>query len=235
MKKTMCTLLALLLVLSLAVPALGTQAGSASEGPACYEDISQWVSVTSWEELAAGLSAEEDCCLRLDRDFEGRTEQLGSHSPGESVTVRVAGTKVLDLNGHTVTYNNNQNTTDNNYAGQHFVYTNGSFRESSLFYVPAGADLTILDSQSSGRIHYDGYYVGSDTMTDHYGLHEESPYKVFEVSGTLTVNGGFTEAGGERKQWIRAPYNDGYAYQELPGCAVVVKEGGHLYRQRRQI
>ena len=111
--------------------------------------------------------------------------------------------KILDLNGHSITIHN-----DNT-------------RESTLFKVNSGSTLVILGdpngSDDDEKITYNAY-INSDGDVKYRNL--------FDVYGTLVVNGGKLEAGRSKKDYIS--HLAKYLYRQTRGNAVKVQKNGTL-------
>ena len=130
----------------------------------------------------------------------------------------VHGKKYLDLNGHDL------------YVRRDNGYT------STMFEIPAGSELVVIDSVGGGTIRYDGYiFDGADYDAGHLAVRH-----VFDVSGKLTVNGGRILGGGRsKKQWLANAREDGnpctiwemyngYVRNQVNGYGVIVRDGGEL-------
>ena len=118
--------------------------------------------------------------IRLDSDVK--------YTEDYKLGMTVTGKKYLDLNGHDIDIKYDKGWTD------------------TLFTIPEGSELVILDSKGGGSIRYDGYiFDGADYDAGHLAVRH-----VFDVSGKLTVNGGRILGGGRsKKQWPANGREDG--------------------------
>lgn len=115
----------------------------------------------------------------------------------------VTGNKTLDLNGYSIKIKLCEPDIDYVRAW-----------ETTMFYIPEDAALTVNDSGQDGSIEYTGCFAGEvgdlGDFSNYDGyLHTD----VFQTSGKLIVNGGKIEAGNTRKEWLNAAYKDLY-YKE---------------------
>ena len=121
----------------------------------------------------------------------------------------IAGNKILDLNGHSIEINNE-----------------GYTKPSILFNVPYGATLVITADPDADlddvKITYNGY------MNENA---EERVRHLFDVCGTLIVNGGNLEAGRSKKASGNSAVPGNFfisSWQQIPGSAVIVEPNGTL-------
>lgn len=151
--------------------------------------------------------------IRLDSDVK--------YTEDYKLGMTVKGKKYLDLNGHDIDIKYDKGLTD------------------TLFTIPEGSELVILDSKGGGSIRYDGYiFDGADYDSGHLAVRH-----VFAVSGKLTINGGKILGGGRSKQqWLVSAFKDGddsvvgtpilwfngYVRNQVNGYGVIVKDGGEL-------
>ena len=213
--------------------------------------------VDSWEELKSALTASGTATIKLTVDIEKKIEmtpkpKFGVFEIPESPQITVNGNKTLDLNGFEILCDDRSNAyhVDGNVGSDNCSVPGAT--ERTLFVVPASASLTVNDTAGDGRIFYDGQMVDkaetdleSDVCYTHVCVRD-----IFEVNGTLIVNGGKIEAGrAERKWFVDAEKNpsewdydghyreyyvfgegryDGYAREQIWGSAVQVNNGGKL-------
>ena len=146
--------------------------------------------------------------IRLDSDVK--------YTEDYKLGMTVTGKKYLDLNGHDIDIKYDKGWTD------------------TLFTIPEGSELVILDSKGGGSIRYDGYiFDGADYDAGHLAVRH-----VFDVSGKLTINGGRILGGGRSKQqWLAVASKggkvevygfNGYVRNQVNGCGVIVENGGEL-------
>lgn len=155
----------------------------------------------------------------------------------------VTGNKTLDLNGYSIKIKLWDPDID-------YVYP----WETTMFYIPEDAALTVNDSGQDGSIEYTGCFAGEvGDLGEWSGNYKGYVHTdVFQTSGKLIVNGGKIEAGNTRKEWLNAAYKDlyydhdshtfagyqwmakgewfdsKYARQMVWGTAVNVESGGAL-------
>ena len=222
-----------------------------------------YTGVDTWEELIEELSTGDAGYIMLEEDItaeiliddwfgseeweyikeleDQNNKALYPYVPEPYCTVM--GNKTLDLNGYSIKIKLLDPGTDTVYA-----------RETTMFYIPEDATLTVNDSGQDGSIEYTGCFAGEvgdlgEWSGNYHGyLHTD----VFQTSGKLIVNGGKIEAGNTRKEWLNAAYKDlyydfdshtfaGYQYmakgewfdskyarQMVWGTAVNVESGGAL-------
>lgn len=154
-----------------------------------------WVSVGSAADLKLYLGKTENYSLSLANDIDFK--ENGEYA----YWCTVSGNKMLNLNGHKIKIHNDK------------------VKTSTLFRIPAGATLSIMDNTHSSPdnvgITYNGYIDSNGTIR----------YRnLFEVSGTLLLKDGSMEAGRSKKEYIASAI--GYYWKQTYGCAVVVKQGG---------
>ena len=151
--------------------------------------------------------------IRLDSDVK--------YTEDYRLGMTVKGKKYLDLNGHDIDIKYDEGWTD------------------TLFTIPEGSELVIIDSKGGGSIRYNGYiFDGADYEAGHMAIRN-----VFAVSGKLTINGGRILGGGRsKKQWLVSAFKDGddsvigvpamwfngYVRNQVNGYGVIVKDGGEL-------
>ncbi len=214
LKKSLSILVCLLLLLS-ALPvgeivlASGVEQGDGS--------LQNPYIITSVSEMRDSLleAGSRDVYLRLGDDIIW--EGMGCFGP-ESVY----GKKHLDLAGHLIK------------SKLPYFAQKGSF---SLFIIESGASLTLDDSVGGGEVIYDRYIPPMGEMTYESDVLLSRPVTVFEVKGSLTVNGGEITAGHYESEYYT--FTDGIYYLDsspspgtvnsiTPGNAVVVKSGGRF-------
>lgn len=148
--------------------------------------------------------------IRLDSDVK--------YTEDYKLGMTVKGKKYLDLNGHDIDIKYDTGWTE------------------TLFTIPEGSELVILDSKGGGSIRYDGYiFDGADYDSGHLAVRH-----VFDVSGKLTINGGTILGGGRSKQqWLANAREDGnpctiwemyngYVRNQVNGYGVIARDGGEL-------
>ena len=156
--------------------------------------------VDTWEELSEALTAQGTATITVTDDI---TYRIGSSDESYEESrrhpnIKIAGTKTLDLNGHEIVCDDQSNdyvwgtelTLD-----EYYVYR-------TLFSIPKGTSLTIDDSSSDkGKIQYKAFF--QDVHEADSGGRYVTAYDfnvkrdIFDVEGTLTVNGGQIVAGDE--------------------------------------
>lgn len=121
--------------------------------------------------------------IRLDSDVK--------YTEDYRLGMTVKGKKYLDLNGHDIDIKYDEGWTD------------------TLFTIPEGSELVIIDSKGGGSIRYNGYiFDGADYEAGHMAIRN-----VFAVSGKLTINGGRILGGGRsKKQWLVSAFKIGRAH-----------------------
>lgn len=196
--------------------------------PPCleYEECT-WRTVNDRDSLKYYLELPGTAYIKLGSDIETEIGPLSMEDKDVGLRIDleiyVHGEKVLDLNGHNITNDDCRNAIKEKKHGNDDY--NGK-NKANMFEVCAGADMTVIDTEGSGRIFHDGYYIGTseiggevwDTYTS--GCARD----LFHVYGKLTVNGGKLVAGGSKRQYLsdRAKY----AYQIVHGTDVRVMKGG---------
>ncbi len=177
--------------------------------------------VTDAEQLTAvlGASGSETVYIRLGADiFTDERQTMNVANVLNAVAVQ--GKKSLDLCGYKVMAK---------------LPFNASMSSYSLFVIGAGASLTVKDSAGGGEIVYDRYIPAMGEVNEQTEIFLDRPLTVFEVSGTLKVNGGEITAGHYEHEYYT--FTDGYIYADsqpspgyvnsiTPGNAVVVNSGG---------
>lgn len=159
------------------------------------ETTYSWVSIGNAADLKLYLGKEENYSISIANDID-------FHENGDyAYWCTVSGKKLLNLNGHRIRIHNDK------------------VKTSTLFRIPAGTVLTIVDNTHSSPdkvgITYNGYIDSNGTVR----------YRnLFEVSGTLLLQDGSLEAGRSKKEYIASAI--GYYWKQTHGCAVVVKKGG---------
>ena len=166
--------------------------------------------VDSWEELKTALAASGTANIKLTADVELKLKSTVIITEIVNPQITVSGTKTLDLNGHSIKVEDKQN------VGEHWddgdLATSGdSESKRTLFVIPEGVSLTINDSGNDGSIEYTGGFeaeVGDLADRAHYN--DYSHRDLFELSGTLVVNGGKLVAGNTQKEWINGGYTNAH-------------------------
>lgn len=135
-------------------------------------------------------------------------------------TFAVNGDAVLDLNGHKINEK---------------IDFGINFSPYSLFTVESGGNLTVDDSVGSGEIIFDRRVPAMGEFSAEAGLILDRPLTVFEVYGTLTVNGGEITAGHYESEYYTYTKKFGTGgtsadtvHSITPGDAVVVGDGGRF-------
>ena len=224
MKKRMLSLLLTLVMVLGMLPATTMTANAATTV----------TEVDSWEELKSALTASGTATIKLTDDIKKTIELKEADGPMYKINyddpqITVCGTKTLDLNGYTITVDDQSNAAKD-YGGD-VVTFNSTYmgvsdetQDRTLFVIPSGESLTINDSGSDGKIAYTGKILPEpDALKVTRKYWEYAKRDVFDVSGTLIVNGGTIEAGNTEKQWINGGRkNVKYEFDSgwLPGAGV---------------
>ena len=176
--------------------------------------------VDSWEELKTALTASGTANLKLTADIELKLKSTVIITEIVNPQITVSGTKTLDLNGYSIKVEDKQN------VGEHWddgdLATSGdSESKRTLFVIPDGVSLTINDSGNDGSIEYTGGFEAEvGDLADHAHYNDYSHRDLFELSGTLVVNGGKLVAGNTQKEWINGGYTNAHYIADegwLPG------------------
>ena len=174
------------------LPALEVKAAAAPEF-----SLGTVVHVSSMDQLKEYLNSFDEYTIVLDRDLSKR----------EDVSVQywcvINGSKVLDLNGHSLTLENVNRV------------------NSYLFHVPEGCQLIINDSaHSKDRDDVEIFYNGRIHTADEAHAYERN---IFSVAGTLIQNGGYIRAG----RWKEVYFENYWYYKKVVwGSGVTVLGGG---------
>ena len=130
------------------------------------------------------------------------TKDIDYNETGDySYWCTISGTNAINLNGHVL------------------LVSNDWVSSSTMFNIPSGAALTVYDTANSSNstIKYNGYINDAGTVRTR---------DIFDVSGSLTVNGGKVEAG-RSKSFYSAKYAC-TVYKQTMGTGVRVRNGGVL-------
>ncbi|MBQ2244526.1 MAG: hypothetical protein II320_01660, partial [Oscillospiraceae bacterium] len=184
----------------------------------------------TWEELRSALETPGDAKVVVATDIEYTDPPytlIGSDKSYDDFdTIEIQGNKVLSIAGSGSIYCKDMSGNVHMTMGIDRWMDNGTV--SYLFRIPADAKLTV-EGPTSAKIHFDGNAVG---IHDYYN--EYSMRHIFDVSGTLVVNGCTLEVGREVKQYVTAAEDSqvpalftGYFYQQVIGYGIVVNSGGH--------
>jgi len=106
--------------------------------------------------------------------------RLKNDIDGLAGTYHISGNVALDLNGHTI-------------KGEIEFYAN--YPSFSLFVVDSGASFLLIDSVGGGEIIYDRHIPSMGECNADTDVFLYRGLTVFEVNGSLTVNGGEITAG----------------------------------------
>lgn len=215
--------------------------------------------VDTWEELKSALTASGTATIKLTDDIKYKMYYSGHENnpkvetsegwlPRDFEHVTIQGAKTLDLNGYSIEVVDETNASKSTYGGD--VTQVREKDNYTLFEIPADSKLTINDATGDGEITYKAYF---HDIREH-GLTIENEYlhidrrDIFDVYGTLIVNGGKIIAGDAEKKWVmcgakdpsvrdwldvwtvqvRADRYDGYAHQQIWGTAADVYSSGTL-------
>lgn len=163
--------------------------------------------VETWDELKTALADPGAMRIKLLENV-GWKQTWNAPQSERDFVFEVNGVKALDLHGYTIYGMDDE---------AHF---------STLFHVREGAYLELYDYGRTtggvtkwGRINYDGY------------IYESGPARVrnlFQVDGTLLLNGGILETGRAKKvrRYNFIDYREGYV--QVIGTAIIVGENGKL-------
>ena len=192
-----------------------------------------YIGVDTWEELVEELTTGDAGYIMLEDDINLSHE----NNPEDFVdfeTIEINGTKTLDLNGHSIEVKD---------GGTGSTYD-------TLFEIPADSQLTINDGIGDGQITYKTYFpdIRDFLFVASSDYHFVRKRDIFDVHGTLVVNGGKILAGDVEKKWVidgakdpivddwidywevkvKADRYDGYARQQIWGTAANVYDSGTL-------
>lgn len=194
--------------------------------------------VDTWDELKTALTASGTAKIKLTADIKKKIEkkESGGLPDYENVQILVAGKKEFDLNGYSINVIDESNVKISNgdlcvgsWATGTWSYLEGVDR--TLFTIPSGVSLTVTGN-SNDKILYDAYVMDDFSFAEDKKFWEVTPYRnIFEVSGTLTINGGQFVAGSAHKKWVdlchyMTDLYTGYAHRYVHGSAVHLKKGG---------
>lgn len=218
-----------------------------------------YIGVDTWEELVEELTTGDAGYIMLEDDIKYKMYYSGhENNPKEETSagwlprdfehITIQGAKTLDLNGYSIEVVDETNASKSTYGGD--VTQVREKDNYTLFEIPADSKLTINDATGDGEITYKAYF---HDIREH-GLTIENEYlyvdrrDIFDVYGTLIVNGGKIIAGDAEKKWVmcgakdpsvrdwldvwtvqvRADRYDGYAHQQIWGTAADVYGSGTL-------
>lgn len=171
--------------------------------------------VRNWNDLKKALTASGTATIILKNDVEEEIKRGQTNDPAP--TVEIQGNKTLDLNGYDIVFTDKSNA---DAAGNQIARN----CDRTLFVVSAGATFTLDDTSGSaaGEITYDGHVVDSD-----YSYLEYCQRHLFEVYGTMIVNGGILRAGRDETRWVHVVMLEWNRYtHQIWGRAVTVRSGG---------
>ena len=173
LKKSLSVFLSVLILLS------SFPAGSAVLASGVTEGGGEWWDpyiVTDADELVSLLEAAgtQTVYIRLGSDIVTEARET-MYAGGLFDCVEVLGQKCLDLNGYTLKTKLPFNT---------------NLYPFSMFLIPAGASLTIEDSEGGGEIVFDRFIPSMGEVNYQTDIFLDRPLTVFDVSGELVVNGG---------------------------------------------
>jgi len=175
---------------------------AATEGGEWPNSYGTVVHVSTIDELKDYLTRLEDYTIVLDKDIAKQDNNPCRY------WCTIQGTKVLDVNGHSIKVSNN------------------SRGDSSLFLVVEGATLIINDSaHSSDRDDVEIFY---NCKTEAMGKSEYYMRNCIEVQGLLIQNGGYIRTG-RKTSWYNVAIrrgDSGTQYKIVTGDGVRVLEGG---------
>lgn len=192
-------ILSLLLCAALLFALLPAMEWTAAAQIVSYKNL-KFKEVDNWNSLVLLLQSYQDYNIKLKCDIEEESEwvdrwpdttNLSKSSFTKLQTIEVRGTKVLDLNGHTLRYEDMHNCVK--FDGDIEYYMDD---ENTMFHISSDANMHIVDSGSGGAITFTGYLPGrsvSGPNRCYLGLPKRN---VFDVEGILHINGGLIQSGG---------------------------------------
>ena len=204
---------------------------SASDGAAFLNLGSSGTGIDVRVETMEGRGTEASPYLLTNAEDVGR---LFNQSGSSTVYIRlmdnvencignysVNGNIRFDLNGYTI-------KEKLGFGDWHETYT--------MFMINRASHLTVEDSRGGGEIIFDRRIPSMGEMNEQTGIILDRALTVFNVQGTLTVNGGEVTAGHYESEYYTytKKYNTGGSTSAgtvnsiTPGCAVVVRDGGRF-------
>lgn len=203
-----------------------------------------YTGVDTWEELVEELTTGDAGYIMLEDDIKYKHYYKYHENNPEGLvfeTIEINGTKTLDLNGYSIEVIDESNAAYDSYLG---VYQSAT-TAGTLFEIPADSQLTINDATGDGEITYKAYFNSIDYLRNEYEHVDRRD--IFDVLGTLIVNGGKILAGDVKKKYVMAGLKDptvrdadadpvqisaerydGYARQQIWGTAADVYSSGTL-------
>ena len=203
-----------------------------------------YIGVDTWEELVEELTTGDAGYIMLEDDIKYKHYYKYHENNPEGLvfeTIAIQGTKTLDLNGYSIEVIDESNAAYNSYLG---VYQSAT-TAGTLFEIPADSQLTINDATGDGKITYKAHFNSIDYLKNEYEHVDRRD--IFDVHGTLIVNGGKILAGDVEKKYVMAGLKDpivrdadadpvqisaerydGYARQQIWGTAADVYGSGTL-------
>lgn len=161
------------------------------------------ITVYDWDALYDNLAKEAYGEIKLGKDITFERSRGGKTASGKiyesEYFILVNGKKTLDLNGYSITVQDNSNVEDGK--------DDDCISDSHIFYLSKNtkADLTVKDSKGGGQISNNGYYICPAVMgfdDSIYGnLNQRSIFYVAD-DAALTIDGGTYIAGGAKKQYL---------------------------------
>ena len=154
-------------------------------------------------QFESALKSDKNITLNINSDIlEG----------GISDSIPVRGKKVIELNGHDISY------TDNGV----FFSQNTGLSKLHLLKVEKGAELVINDRTGGGKIRFSANHLWTNEIEYR---HARNVIAVMN-GGHLTVNSGTLEAGESEKFKIWSmPFSYSTEYRQVGGCAVIMDGG----------
>ena len=191
------------------------------------------VQVTTWDELTDALQTAGSATIRLMNNINKTVEILPYQVFGDTVydeiQVTVAGEKTLDMNGYSIEVDDRSNVAV--WSGYYRTYQHCCHFNRTLVVIPADASLTIEGTDDT-VFSYDGYALGSESYSGDQ-CYNPAYRDIFDVSGSLCINGGKFIAGSVNKKWTELEYYKdtiytGYARRYINGTVANVKYGAKL-------
>lgn len=203
-----------------------------------------YTGVDTWEELVEELTTGDAGYILLEDDIKYKHYYKYHENNPEGLvfeTIAIQGTKTLDLNGYSIEVIDESNAAYDSYNG---VYQSAT-TAGTLFEIPADSQLTINDATGDGKITYKAHFPSIGYLKN--GYERVDRRDIFDVYGTLIVNGGKILAGDVEKKYVMAGLKDptvrdadadpvqisadrydGYARQQIWGTAADVYSSGTL-------
>ena len=202
--------------------------------------------VSNMKDFIEAMKASGTATIKLKRKVECY-HKIGAekHEP-----IVVNGNKTIDLNGYELGCKDHTNAEEHDVGGFFGISENHYWTDcysttgnkNTFIKVAKGATLTIGDSQSSpGMLFFHGKTVGStfEKYTDRAHFDGFTRRDLFEVDGTLIINGGIYQPGYEEERYFSNGVNlDNYdsswphfynnGVEQIFGSTAVVNNGGKL-------